>query len=482
MRSIKANDYWRGLRKGKKKFRAGFKEINMHNCKGINTISFKDGVYAICGLNGAGKSTIIAAMKAVLGLSLNKFDELKLDGSLVEAHITYDNKEYECSNRDGETLISQIGDSESIIYLDAHKAMSIQQFFIFQENIDELIDQYDENLIEDQQLEEINYLIGSEYDKVTVVEVDDEITYLGSIPFFKVQSSGVNYDSRTMGTGEHFLLYLFWMLEKISLGKVQIVLLEEPESFVGIQSQMRLMNIIAMLCNKYLCSFYVTSHSPFIIRKIDDNHVCVVLRTSGVTSFLEPDGGQNTNVFLGSEEFKDGTFFVEDRVAKIFLQIILEEELPSINRRYLIAVGGSESEITTKLTAISSDAVNYNLYGIYDGDQKANLEEIECSWPITVLPVQKDIETEMQELFKTVEMKKKLAEKIGKKESDTLAAFTLVAGMDHHDWLLDLCKYLSIDEKVLIRAFYHIWKENHAETINEFIKSLKENDVPRHQE
>lgn len=53
----------------------------------VSKDSFSDGITAICGLNGAGKSTVIAAVKDILGVILTESDRHKLKGSTVNGKV-----------------------------------------------------------------------------------------------------------------------------------------------------------------------------------------------------------------------------------------------------------------------------------------------------------------------------------------------------------------------------------------------------------
>ena len=58
-------------------------------------------------------------------------------------------------------------------------------------------------------IEEINYLVGKKYSSCTVKELTD-LEEDRTIPYFNVNVDGTEYDSKSMGCGEHFLFYLFW--------------------------------------------------------------------------------------------------------------------------------------------------------------------------------------------------------------------------------------------------------------------------------
>ena len=195
MRNAKAEDYWRKLKK--KKIKSFIKEVDLGGYNGINKIEMSQGIYCLCGLNGVGKSTIIAAMKDIIGLKISKQDRIKIGDNSFSGIIFVENKEYICKNEEGKRLSDQVSLEENVIYLDFAQAISVLSFYYDQENLEELIEQSEENEFADE-IAEINYLVGRDYEKISVMEFED-IEKLGTIPFFKVVGDGCTYDTRKMG-------------------------------------------------------------------------------------------------------------------------------------------------------------------------------------------------------------------------------------------------------------------------------------------
>ena len=70
MRKAKETDYWDKVYK--RKYSRNLLSVELNGLNNLQEISFSKGITAICGLNGAGKSTIIAAVKDLLGLNLSE--------------------------------------------------------------------------------------------------------------------------------------------------------------------------------------------------------------------------------------------------------------------------------------------------------------------------------------------------------------------------------------------------------------------------
>ncbi|SEN98424.1 AAA domain-containing protein [Amphibacillus marinus] len=63
VRLARANDIWKTVYK--RNYEHLIKDINLNGIGGINNVEFQKGIFAICGLNGTGKSTILSSLKDI---------------------------------------------------------------------------------------------------------------------------------------------------------------------------------------------------------------------------------------------------------------------------------------------------------------------------------------------------------------------------------------------------------------------------------
>lgn len=468
MRSAKTEDYWRKI--SKRNFNSYVKHIDLNGHNGIEKINIKPGIFAICGLNGAGKTTIISAIKDVIGMPRSIQDEMKIGDASITGTIVYNKKYYDCSNEETKRLVSDGVTNDEINFIEYSQAVTMLDFFWKQDNIEELIEQYDMSDLEIVIVREISYLVGKQYTKIFICEVE-EIEGIGTIPFFKVEIDDATYDSRSMGIGEHCLMYIYWVIMKSH--NDSIVILEEPESFVGIQSQINLMNFIAKASAEKGISFIITTHSPFILDKIENKNICIISRASGMTGISNPCEQMSAKTILGGKDSIKGTFFVEDDIAKLFLTILLEKEDTYSYRNYTIEVAGSASMITKVLQCPCSPNIKYKFVGIYDEDQRNIVDISKNNWPTCFLPPHKDVESTMKAMFSEPDKVKKLSEKINKSLDVILIALSQISGEDHHDWLMDFCHVISADITMILRSMYEIWKEENISVLEVFVQELK---------
>ena len=467
MRKAKETDYWDKVYK--RKYSRNLLSVELNGLNNLQEISFSKGITAICGLNGAGKSTIIAAVKDLLGLNLSESDLHKLKSATVNGQFECDNKKISCSNCNGKRLYDTGYDLDSIKYVDCDENIQIQEFNIRQANIEELLEQNEEYELSPEQISDICYLTGKRYQSCKIWEFED-IEGIGIVPFFNVTIDEIEYDSRSMGRGEHFLFYLYWYINKCNSGT--IVIIEEPETYISICSQIHFANYLGKQIAEKGIQAIVTTHSPYLLEHVKNN-IRIVSRMGNMAMITKPDDDMMAEDILGITQSYTGTLFVEDRVAYDFLSIILEDKAPYILKKYTIDVAeGGEKAITYRLEFPSSDKIKYNFIGIYDGDMRERLDTSKLNWKWLFLPGNKALEELYREYLHVPENLEKFCEIVGKEKKQIITMLATIDGNDYHDWFEELRKFLGIDGKMLVRNFYRIMQEMDKE-IEEFIAELK---------
>ena len=470
MRSATANDYWRKLYKTQK-YKYIINELNFNGAYGLQSVTLNKGVYAICGLNGAGKSTVISFLKDIIGIEISEQDESKIDGKIVSAKLYgYDDVVFQ--NVADSRLSDYFNQSDLGVFLDYRQSLDVLDYFIKQTNLDEFLEQFETNKLSDEITQEISYIVGKHYDECIIIEVEDGDIYR---PFFIVKSKGVEYNSLFMGIGEHFLFFLFWALEKIQESK--IVLIEEPETFISINSQINLMNYIAKKASEFGVSVILTTHSPFIIKNIRRENICLVSRYSTHAGITYPTVHNQTLIKLGLDMPKKGIMYFEDDVAQIFVECLIQySNTFFIFNDYNFEIVNGEAEITKRLKYPLTDKFTYDIIGLYDGDMISIVEkqkdEIKCKY--LFLPNEIGIEISYKDmLYHDVE---KFIQKTGIENSIVIETISSVAGDECHDWLINLAKRLGFSKHQLVGILTEMWLEDGQNIIktNEFIRQLLE--------
>ena len=467
MRSAKAQDFWRTVYQ--RSYSGKFVEFDLNGLNNIGKITAPNGIFAICGLNGAGKSTIISAVKSVLGIPLSDYDRHRLGEKTVCAVFSNKGTEVQCTNTKGQQLIDQGWGLDKIHFLDCASNAAIQDFLISQPDLDELLSQFEEYELTPEEVLELNNIVGKRYDSCGF-RILEEIDDYGNIPYYSVSVGSVDYDSRGMGSGEHFLFYLFGSIKSIEKGSILFV--EEPETYVSIASQERLLNYLAKQIADKGITVILTTHSPYILKQIRNENIRMVSRVNNMVNISIPGNAFSAEDILGMRSTNKGTFFVEDRVAADFLSVCLEDCAPILLREYTIDIVGGEAEISSRLKFPRSEKIKYNFVGLYDGDMRNRLDRTDLRWNYCFLPGEKPLEMLFQYFAEQQAGIEWLSDSLNVDQNILFAYIGSLTGTDYHDWFEELRKLLAIDGKMLVRAFYSGMKEKILNT-DAFLTELK---------
>ena len=197
--------------------------INLNGLNNLGEIQTSPEIVAICGLNGVGKSTIISAIKDVIGLPLSAQDQRRINGHTVSGQAMINGQAINCSNEETKRFFDKEFPEGRVTYLDCIESINIQNYIIGQANFDELIEQFEPRELTGDEIRDISYIVGKDYEACTIWELEDIDGRDASIPFFRVSLAGVQYDSAGMGAGEHFLLYLFWSISSAQAGTLLLL-------------------------------------------------------------------------------------------------------------------------------------------------------------------------------------------------------------------------------------------------------------------
>ena len=468
MREAKVRDYWN--RAYKRPYGDNFVEIDLNGLNGLHKIQVANGITTICGLNGAGKSTIISAIKALIGLPLSGQDCQKLQTNTVYGTVSTQGQIVGCSSKEGERLKDIGWNMDKVVYIDCAANMSTQDYMIGQANLDELLDQYEEYPLDATAIKMLSYLVGKQYDSCEVRELVDATGEDIVIPYFRVSVDGVSYDSKSMGNGEHFLLFLFWCINRVE--KDTLLLIEEPETYISIKSQIAFSNYLGTQMAEKGIKVILTTHSPYILNNIKNENVRIVSRVGNNTTITTPDENLPAESILGLNREYVGTFFVEDRVAADLLAVILEDKAPYLLKKYTIDIAtGGETAISERLHFPNSKKIRYNFVGVYDGDMRTRLDTADLRWKWCFLPGDVAAEETFRSYFHNPDVLSKIGCYLGKDENHLITILSTIDGADCHDWFEELRKHLSVDRRTLVAAFYQVAMRDNRE-IDQFIAEL----------
>lgn len=481
MRIAEVNGYWKDVYKDPRRYCNYIKEVSFSDSVSTKfSIELSPGITAICGLNGAGKSSFIASIKELLGLSVSSIISKKKSDDQVSAKIVIKRNAYDVTTE--HNALSFGLSAELCKYIDSDLAIAALKYWD-QQNYEELLDGISENQFTPDQIKTISNLVGKKYTDCMSYEIDEEIeageedSKQSYMPvFFRVKTQNLEYDSTGMGIGEHFILYIFYILETIKENSILII--EEPESYISVLSQHRLVDYIAKIISEKKISVIMTTHSPHILKRISADHVRIISNRAGNTTMFIPQNIEEAKQHLGIEyhtnDSKIATLFVEDNIARMFVSCIIKEECPFLENIVDVVYVGGHTKITARLSFDDSKYMSHRFVGIYDDDvkEKEDFKSAELKWPYLFLPVEDCVEKEIMIFLSEEHSETALCNKLGISCDTFAAVLSKREGEDLHDWFMDICNDLKIQYELCIKEFYVLWKETHEEIISSFVSDL----------
>ena len=480
MRDAKASDYWRHVYEYSEKslYKNYISKLIVNDCNGFTgEVEMSPGITILCGLNGVGKSSLIANIKSSLGLSDSSIVSKNKFTDRIDAKIVIEGEEFD------EIPLGK--DAAPVCYIDSDQALECLKYWE-QSNIEELLEAEEPFEFSKAQVEELSELVGKEYLSWSSYEISDQEKTFVPV-FFKISESEkqIEYDSTGMGIGEHFIIYMYYILEKLDNNTILII--EEPESYISVLSQRHFMNYLAKIISEKKISVVITSHSPHIINMVRKDNIRLLIKLNGELVIYTPGEQNEAENVLGIEykkieniiECKNtiATIFVEDYAARIFLEILLDIELPYIKNNVDIVSVGGDSFVTERLTFDDSEYMSHKLIGIYDADlQNTEVENTirkKVKWPVLFLPINECVEKDIFNYLKVNDHIDLLCDALNIKDKNYFKAMLSKTMHDnHHDKFPNLCKYLEKEKEDFIKAYYLCWKNEQGGIIKSFCESL----------
>lgn len=463
MRSARVDDTWRRLSKKKYSTKIESIEVTKLNRFQDQIIQFSGSITALCGLNGSGKSTLLNSIYLLISKS-NGIEEMqdmykRITFNKLEGILNHNNDEIKINyskegSFDEESLKTEI----NLAFLDtSYQVPSLIKRFAELKDIESLIDGSDPAVLNNEEIKHINYILGKEYSKCKIYELElDDQTF----PYFRVDDNGLDYGTEDMGHGEVAALYIYWKLKNSRNNS--IFLIEEPETYLSTLSQKKIMNVIAKFSLEKSLTVILTTHSSEILTKIPVQDIKLFIEdfNNRLIQLSSADDRRDYLYSLGLTPPKKGVILVEDNVAAIVLEHLIMSRIRNSDLDYEIVKWKSESEVQTALKNFPNDISWFKLYGVFDGDQKDNINSIESNIArdrFAFLPGKLPFEVQCQKII--VDHLDEFSEYSRVEKRKINEALRLINGEDIHDWLIDLCKHLRLDLSSLVKTCFDISME-----------------------
>lgn len=398
-------------------------------------LNFSGGITAICGANGAGKSSILEGLRSALPFDRSDHQARPhlSKGKIVAILANRQGRSFFKFDLETRQLSTTVPQGIAAVYIDAAVSAKDRQLLSRHGNIEELLQGVGARESTTKEIEAVNYVLGKEYKEILTYEIEDlDGSEDPVVPFFQVKDRQASYDTFSMGLGELAIHYFLWALRRAPAQS--ILLLEEPEIHVAPFSQERLFYVIAeRAAEKALWTVLVT-HSPAIIRRIPKEHLRLVSRLEGEVTVEIPSSIDQLNAALGIPATTELAIFVEDkRGVDVVFAILRLGGYPDLRQTEILRVGG-ESELRSVLEHLPR-LRRVRMIGLFDGDQR-DKQKFEGAVAYSFLPGSLPPEEILREVV--LKSQNATAKELGVEVSRLRAILAGSAGRDDHDWFTDL--------------------------------------------
>lgn len=385
-------------------------KITIHKIKsiqnGILNLPMENGLYAIVGNNGTGKSTIIYSMAQLI--NRKSLSEFKINSRDDDSFV-----EFEYNGRINRWNIKRDRKDKNEIYVPIPKDQirikgmyegSIFLGFRFQnaEKVRQLI--YDEKIPENMLTEADSYIVKqlgyilhgdkTYYANSHIVRLNNEkAKKLGfkETPYF-IKENNIIYSQYEMSSGECLMLsllhFIYYSIVKSEQNDTKqndtiLMLIDEVEVSLHPIAVSRFLDLLNELVRERdNLIIYITSHSQEVIRKINPRNIFKIELNNGNTDnsldIINPCYPSYAIRDVFKHDGFDWLLLVEDNLAKILLERIISDlKLNNSKLIHITPVGGWQNVLKLQYDLFKNNVlgVGKNIISILDGDIKSECDK-----------------------------------------------------------------------------------------------------------
>lgn len=207
--------------------------------------------------------------------------------------------------------------------------------------------------------EAVGYILGKVYDDFRYLEY---ARY--SLPIVKV--GDITYSGFNMGAGENALFEIFSII--YSCGEKALIVMDEIELGLHAKAQKLFMRKLKEVCKETGTQVICTTHSREIFECLPDDARFFVENVGGKTKITAGISPDFAFAKMGAQSGTELEILVEDDVGKSLLQAAFSA---STRTRVTIKVIGSATAIARQLAACYVRKDNRAVFAIFDGDQQS---------------------------------------------------------------------------------------------------------------
>jgi predicted ATPase len=366
-----------------------FNEVGLRGVKNTN-IEFNYPITAIAGANGIGKTTILQLIACLYHNSdkthnpyrfsnarnakpyytfgdffIHFAGEEKGEGSCIEyhyetggkkknlkkSHTLVKNKQWNAYNRRPKRTTDFYGVS---------RVIPANEFATFRNTFTSSAIAFQKGSLSAESTEMIKNILNKPLSSVDVNSSDKIVNFkLNSINL----ENGLSYSSFNMGAGEEVIISIISRMAE--LPEQSIVLIEELELGLHPKAQKLLMEKLFHIVLKKKLQLIFTTHSPFLFDAVPPQGRILLRKPSNKLEVIYEPSSSLAFSELTGETVKELTVYVEDKVAKLMLETLLDS---TTRKRIHIADVGSRENVVRMVGAHYRNQELGKAVGIPDGD------------------------------------------------------------------------------------------------------------------
>lgn len=194
-----------------------------------------------------------------------------------------------------------------------------------------------------------------------------------SCKLFKA-NRGIVYTGFNMGAGENAVLTL--LCEILFAGEGALIVIDEIELGIHISAQKRLINVLKKLCKKFKCQIVCSTHSANILDSLPPDARILINSTQNSTNIMTEVSTEFALAAMSNIDIPELSLFVEDEVGELFIKNILDQELR--HRVSIFQIGSADGPIPRHMAAYYRESRN-NYCCFMDGDKRGNRKKHETT-------------------------------------------------------------------------------------------------------